>query len=201
MDLPSAVFGNRYKSRQKVIDGHRHKFNFWRSNCEKLTLNNSMQSAAQSGSSVQDTQATIVFSHFCSLFKVWSIWLLMPRSLTGVPFLSNSRFLPSPSTVNGDPPPHNWYISGVQIVPSKSKAISFGRFLWTPAVGISFEALLAITADTRRESQQLCRHQLTMRDNMWRNVMQSAISHLSTTCTNSSSVLRVVSEICTPYYT
>ena len=62
-----------------------------------------------------------------------------------VPCLSYSFFVPSPSGLNGAPPPHSWYISGVHIVPSRSNAINFGSFTeLDPADADAVEVVLAV---------------------------------------------------------
>ena len=135
-----------------------------------ITLNNLRHSAAHSGSSVHDTHAVIVSFHFSSVLRVCRIWLLMPRSFTGVPALSTSCFVPSPCTVNGDPPPHSWYISGLQMVPSKSNAISFGSRFFTELL-FTFELFMAspkFSFETKMKSAK---------EMIWMNLQLNMFAH------------------------
>ena len=101
-----------------------------------------MHSAAHTGSSVHDTHATLVSPHLSSVLSSCRIQPLIPRRVTGAPVLSKSFFVPSPSATNGAPPPHNWYMSGVQIVPSRSNAINFGG-RWTAFEDPTRELIIA----------------------------------------------------------
>jgi hypothetical protein len=84
--------------------------------------NRRRHSSAQSGSSVQLTQVVIIVGW--SSLRSLRMPELSPRSLTTVPEQSFNRALLM--AVKGAPPPQSWYISGVQIVPSRSNAIRRG---------------------------------------------------------------------------
>ena len=88
-------------------------------------LNFLIHSSAHVGSSVQLTHATFTPFHPSSVLSSSSIPPDIPRSLTFCPLQSFKTS--SLSTVNGAPPPQSMYISGVQIVPSRSNATTFGR--------------------------------------------------------------------------
>lgn len=91
------------------------------------------QNRLTSGSSQRETHATFTLSplsvsHLSSLRRECSTSAEHPKRVTRFPLQSRSEhFEPFLSTENGAPPPHSWYISGVQIVPSRSKAINLGR--------------------------------------------------------------------------
>ena len=79
----------------------------WFSDRPSSTLNFWRHSAAHSGSSVQLTQATFVSFHFWSVFSSCNTRPAIPSKRTVAPLLSFKRFVPSPSTENGAPPPHS----------------------------------------------------------------------------------------------